>query len=253
LRGRTFCSAYSPANARYEVASDTGYSTLRGEIGQGGAQEISKAVVEQRGNGFGAQLQVPVWTSQLFVNDWWKQSGTPLNLTVTLRGDSYDVRIENASGKKIPQARLIIDGRMYELGDITKGGPRLLKAQGGTLLSAFVQANVPRFNSAVAQRQQQFGSSQGERLEDNFVAIAAVSFLGLASLSTDQNQSWNQNQYWNRFVTPPGFDLAPLMQRGDAILLAWMPGDTVVPTLNKFSPRYSRKDTVLRVVVPIGK
>ncbi len=251
LRGRTFCSAYSPANARYEVASDTGYSTLRGEIGQGGAQEISKAVVEQRGNGFAAQLQVPVWTSQLFVNDWWKQTGTPLNFTVTPRGDSYDVRIENPSGKKIPQARLIVDGRMHELGDVTKGGPRLIKAQGGTLLPAFVQVNVGRFNSAVQQRQQQFGSSHGERLDDNFVAIAAASFLATAVQSADPVQPGNQ--YWSRFVTPPGFDLTPLMQRGDAILLAWMPGDTLVPTLNKFSPRHSRKDTVLRVVVPIGK
>ncbi len=254
LRGRVFCSAYSPMNARYNVASDTGFSTLRGEVGQGGAQEISKALVEQRGNGFAAQLQVPVWTSQLFVNDWWKQSSTPpLNLTVTPRGDSYDVRIENSSGKKITQARLIIDGRMHDLGDITQGGPRLIKAQGGTLLPAFVQVNVTRLNQAVQQRQQQFGSGKGDRLDDNFIAITAASFLATAVLNADPNQPWNQNQYWSRFVTPPGFDLTPLMQRGDAILLAWMPGETVVPTLNKFNPRYSRKDTVLRVVVPLEK
>src|SRR6185503_7366359 len=117
LRGRVYCSAYSPANARYAVSSDSGYSTLRGEVGQGGAQEVSKAAVEQRGNGFAAQLTVPVWTSQLFVNDWWKQSSTPLNFRVTQRGDRYDVQIENPLGKKIPQARLIVDGRLYELGD----------------------------------------------------------------------------------------------------------------------------------------
>jgi hypothetical protein len=252
-RGRTFCSAYSPVNARYQVASETGYATLRGEVGQGGAQEVSKALVEQRGNGFAAQLQVPVWTSQLFVNDWWKPSTTPLlNATVTARGDSYDVRLENPSGKKIPQARLIVDGRMYELGDITQGGPRLIKAQSGTLLPAFVQVNAPRFNNAVQQRQQQFGSGAGERLEDNFVAIAAASFLATATLNSDGNQ-WNQNQYWSRFVTPPGFDLTPLMQRGDAVLLAWLPGETVVPTLNKFEPRYSKKDTVLRLAVPVAK
>lgn len=252
-RGRTYCSAYSPMNARYNVASDTGFSTLRGEVGQGGAQEVSKALVEQRGNGFAAQLQVPVWTSQLFVNDWWKQGNTPLNVTVTQRGDSYDVRLENTSGKKIPQARLIIDGRMYDLGDITQGGPRLIKSQSGTLLNAFVQVNVSRLSNAVQQRQQQFGSSQGERLDDNFIAITAASFLATAVVTADQNQPWNQNQYWSRFVTPPGFDLTPLMQRGDAILLAWLPDETVVPTLNKFNPRYSKKDTVLRVVVPIEK
>ena len=252
-RGRTYCSAYSPMNARYNVASDTGFSTLRGEVGQGGAQEVSKALVEQRGNGFAAQLHVPVWTSQLFVNDWWKQGNTPLSVTVTRRGDSYDVRLENSSGKKIPQARIIIEGRMYDLGDITQGGPRLIKAQDGTLLSAFVQVNVTRLNNAVQQRQQQFGSSQGDRLDDNFIAITAASFLATAVVTADQNQQWSQNQYWSRFVTPPGFDLTPLMQRGDAVLLAWLPDETVVPTLNKFTPRYSKKNTVLRVAVPVEK
>jgi hypothetical protein len=39
------------------------------------------------------------------------------------------------------------------------------------------------------------------------------------------------------------------MQRGDAVLLAWVPGETLVPTLSQFTPRHARKDTVLRVQV----
>ncbi len=250
LRGRVYCSAYSPANARYAVTSDTGYSTLRGEVGQNGGQEVSKAAVEQRGNGFAAQLAVPVWTSQLFVNDWWKQSATPLNFTVTQRDDRFDVKIENPLGKKIPQARLIIDGRIHELGDITKGRPNApIYRGGGQPLQNFVQNQVVQFNNAVSQRQRQFGAQEGGHLHDAFGATTGASFLGLANTSADPNQ-WNQ---YNRFVTPPGFDLTPLMQRGDAILIAWMPQETIVPTLNQFSPRYSRKNTILRVVVPIGK
>lgn len=253
LRGRTYCSAYSPVNARYEVASDTGYSTLRGEVGQGGAQEISKAVVDQRGNGFAAQLQVPVWTSQLFVNDWWKQAGTPLNLTVTPRGDQLDIKVENPLGKKIPQARLILDGRVYELGDVTRGRSMQVSRASGNQLQSLVQGQVGRFSQAAQSRQNQFGGNENAHIDDHFNSTALASFLGLATLQTDQNQPWNQFNYYSRFVTPPGFDLTPLMQRGDAILLAWMPGETLTPTLNKFSPRYSRKDTVLRVVVPVGK
>jgi hypothetical protein len=250
LRGRVYCSAYSPANARYAVASDAGYSTLRGEVGQAGA-ETSKASVEQRGNGFAAQLTVPVWTSQLFVNDWWKQSVTPLNFTVTERGDRFDVKIENPLGKKIPQARLIVDGRLYELGDVTKGATKQIYRASGNLLQTFVQGQVGQFHNAVNQRQQQFGAQEGGHLQDPFAATTGASFLAMANMGTDPNQ--NQNNYWTRFLTPPGFDLTPLMQRGDAILLAWMPEETIVPTLNQFSPRYSRKDTILRVVAPIGK
>jgi hypothetical protein len=86
-----------------------------------------------------------------------------------------------------------------------------------------------------------------------FNSTTAASFLGVANVSNDPSQPWNPNMYYTRFVTPPGFDLTPQMQRGDAILLAWMPGETIVPTLNKFSPRYSRKDTMLRVAVSIDK
>jgi len=253
LRGRTFCSAYSPANAKYEVASDQGYSTLRGEVGQGGAQEISKATVEQRGNGFAAQLSVPVWTSQLFVNDWWKQSGSPLNVTITPRGNQFEVKIENPVGKKIPQAKLIIDGRLYELGDITKGKTATLFYSNGTQLQPFVQNQVNQLSAAAQQRQQQFGSGESGRIHDIFTSTAAASFLSVANTTYDPNQPWNQNNYYSRFVTSPGFDLTPLMRRGDAILLAWMPDETIVPMLNKFSPRYSRKDTILRVAVAFSK
>ena len=251
LRGRIYGSAYSPANARYAVSSEQGYSTLRGEVGQGGAQEVSKAVVEQRGNGFLAQLSVPVWTSQLFVNDWWKQAASPLNVTITPQPDRFDVKVENPSGKKVPQARLIIDGRLYDLGDVTNGKIFTAHRNGGLALTAFVQTQVGHLNQVVQQRQNQFGGSGSGHLDDAFGSTAGLSFLAL-SVPSDPNQA-NQNQYYSRFVTPPGFDLTSLMQRGDAVLLAWLPGETLVPTLNQFTPRHARKDTILRVVVPLGK
>jgi hypothetical protein len=113
------------------------------------------------------------------------------------------------------------------------------------------QANV--IASAVQARNQQFGSGDGGHLNDPFSSTFGASFLAAAHLTGDMNQPWMQNQYWSRFVTPPGFDLTPLMNRGDAILLAWMPGESVSPSINQFSPRYSRKDTMLRVAVPIER
>ena len=254
LRGRVFCSAYSPANARYNVASDQGYSTMRGEVGQGGAQEISKAMVEQRGNGFAAQLEVPVWTSQLFINDWWKQSTSPLNVTVTSKSDHYDVKIENPLGKKIPLSKLIIDGRMYEVGDVTKTKTFTAFRASGAQLQPFVQNKVNQFNQVVQQRQNQFGGGGTGHIDDVFNSAIAASFLSVTMTGSDPNQpQFNNNNYYSRFVSPPGFDLTSVMQRGDAVLVAWMPGETLTPTLNKFTPRYSRKDTVLRVAIPMSK
>jgi len=249
FRGRVFCSAYSPANARYPVASDETFSALRGEVSSSGAQEISKAVVRQRGNGFDADLTVPVWTSQLFVNDWWRQGAPPLKVTVTESRDSFQVNVENPLGKRIPQAQLIVDGRVFNLGDLTKGAQRNVSRNSGSLLPSVVQNQANNFAQIVQQRQSQFGG-QGGHIDDVFNATVAVSFLGLAQTSGDPSQPWMQG-YWNRFVTSRGVDLAPLMQRGDAILMAWLPDDTLVPTINKFTPRYSKKNTVLRVAVPV--
>jgi hypothetical protein len=252
LRGRAYCSAYSPVNARYDVAADQTFSALRGEIGQGAAQEISKAVIEQRGNGFAAQLSVPVWTSQLFVNDWWRQGTSPLHVEVVQSGSEIEVRVQNTSGKKIPSARLVHDGRQFNLGDITHGTTNRFPRAEPMQLQNFVQNRVNQFSAVVQQRQNQFGGRESGRLEDVFENVSAASFLALANTTSDGGQPWNQ-QYWNRFVTPPGFDLSPLINRGEAILLAWMPGELIVPPLNKFTPRYSKKDTVLRINVPVTK
>ena len=72
LRGRTFMSVYSPANQRYALESPQKVATFRGEFsGWNRVQSNEKATVLQNGDSFRAEIFVPVWTSQLFVSDWW--------------------------------------------------------------------------------------------------------------------------------------------------------------------------------------
>lgn len=248
LRGRIYGSAYSPVNASYEVASDQAFANLRGEQGFSGNQEVSKALVEQRGNSFSAQLTVPVWTSQLYAGDWWRPATAPLNMTITPRVDGWEVKVENPQGKKIPQSRLIVGGRMFDLGELTKGKTTVLNRGAGSSLRDFVMNQSGHLNSAVQQRQQQFGGEESGRINDAFVGAMTASFI---SLQGDRNpeQPGNYYPYQGNFVTSPGFDLSPQIQRGDAVLLAWLPDQTLVAPLNKFTPRHSKKDTLLRVVV----
>jgi hypothetical protein len=42
-------------------------------------------------------------------------------------------------------------------------------------------------------------------------------------------------------------DLSPVMDRGHAVLLAWVEGYSPVKPINKFSPRRTHKDTLLRI------
>ena len=81
VRGRTYGSIYSPVNARYRLAGDQTYSTFRGEFMVHGGQEASRATIEQRVNNYDAEIAVPVWTSQLYVSDWWRQMPAPALLT----------------------------------------------------------------------------------------------------------------------------------------------------------------------------
>ncbi len=252
LRGRVYCSAYSPANAKYNVASEQGFSTLRGEAAAHSGSEVSTAVIDQRGNGFTGQLTVPVWTSQLFVNDFWKQAAPPLNMKVTPRADAFEVNIENLAGKKITKAQLIIEGRMYEIGEISGKKTFRVGRVGGLSLQPFVQTRVNNYNNVVQQRQNQFGGSESGRIADIFEGTLAASFIGL-TVRSEAAEPQNNYTYYSRFISPPGFDLTELMQRGDAILIAWLPGETLTPKLNRFNPRYSRTDTILRVTVPLSK
>jgi hypothetical protein len=252
FRGRAYCSAYSPANARYNVVSDQNFSVIRGEIAQGVGQESAKGVVKQRGDGFEAELNVPVWSSQLFVNDWWQQGTPPVQVSVIAPAGAphIEVRVVNAAGKSLPAAKLVFEDRVYELGDITRGQTNQILRRNGAPLSSKIQGSVEELARAAQQRNRQFGGNEGSRLEDIFSSVTAASFLGLTTPHQDPNQ-WN-NPYWSRFVVPPNFDLTSTMRGGDAILFAWMPGETLVPTINRFTPRYSRKDTVLRVAVPVA-
>jgi hypothetical protein len=242
LRGWTFGSIYSPVNARYNVASEQPFATLRGESGGNyGAinQESSKARVEQHGNTFHGVLDVPVWTSQLFVSDWWGQQAAPLKVTVT----ADEVTVENRLDTKLVSARLVVNNEVLELGDVP---PRKTQTfSRGTApkmaLNTFVTRHGGNFHQALNSRGHAFGDNTFARLPDKPNASMAASFV---------EQLNTPNTPYNNFAAPPGFELSPLVQRGDAVFLAFAPDYAPVKPLNKFSARRNHRNTLLRVAVP---
>jgi hypothetical protein len=250
LRGHTFASVYSPANARYEVASDQSFSfaTVRGEF-QGpwsGGQESSRANVEQRGDGFRADLFVPVWVSQLYVSDWLRAAPMPLKAIVgPVRSGSFSATIENKLSRPLTEARLVAHGRIYLIGALASGQSTnlTLTVSQGTQLQAFVQQQGNQFNGAVSSRRQAFGDERAGRIEDLPINAMAASFC---------DQLGQPGQSYT-FVAPERFDLSALAEpeRGFAILLAWDAGNSPAPALNKFTPRRVHRDTLLRLAVPV--
>lgn len=243
LRGRSFGSIYSPVNAQYLFTSEQPFATLRGEYSgnYGGGQEGSRSTVEQRPAGFRAQASVPVWTSQLFVSDWWRQSPTPVSLAVT----PAEITIDNNLDVPLTNVRVVIGGEMLLLDNVPASEKKTFARRGlsRTNLSVFVQDHARQFQGAVNARQQAFGSDARSRISDAVGATMAATFIDLNA---------GQNSYEN-FSCPPGFELSHLTDRGDAVLLAWLPNHSLTQPLNQFAAVRGSKNTLLRVACEVGK
>ena len=105
LRGETYVSIYSPDNATYDLAGAEKFAALRGEfLGYlGGSQESTRANIVQTGNNFEAQTYVPVWTSQLLVNDWVQPGPAPLKMSVNRKGETWVLTVENKLDRSLAQ------------------------------------------------------------------------------------------------------------------------------------------------------
>jgi len=249
-RGRTYASVYSPVNARYKVVGEQPQATLRGEFmgSYGGGQDASRADVLQRDKGFAADISVPVWTSQLFVSDWMQSGDYPFTATVVPQGRNWQVTVQNRLGRELRDLRLVVRDRVYTLGSLSPNQSSTFTVeQTGMLLRDFVMQNGNQFTLAAQSRQHAFGDNTSRWLDLNSAHLTAVSFI---------SQVANTGPYPNPrgFVCPAGLDLTPVVERGDAVLLAWDAGHAPDNgSMNRFKTARSHRDTLLRLAVPVGQ
>ena len=247
LRGQTYASIYSPSNQRYRLEGRQEFATLRSEFAGtwSGAQPGEKANILQEGDGsFKAEIFVPVWTSQLFVSDWWQPAPVPLSVSVVPQGEQWEVKVENRTEHSLANAHVVIEDYIMNLGEIPAREARTFtvsKAK-GTRLNDFVGRYGSTFQSAVRGRQRTFGGSESGRVDDLANGTIAASFLSRLSGGQDP---------MHHFVSPPGLDLSPVVEHGNAVLLAWAGDYSPVKPLRQFTPRRSQKNTLWRVAVPV--
>jgi hypothetical protein len=250
LRGRTFVSVYSSSNARYAVAGEPIFSSLRSEVDiyAGGNTRETKMQIEQSGNSFKAQVFVPVWTSLLFVNDWFKTDERPLNASVSQTGSGeWAVKIQNPTKRRLTNIRVVMNDLIFDVGNLEPGAQfdKTLNPTSGTGLRQFVDQNGGNgiFYSAVERRRNPLGGG-GMQLNDRPRTVAAASFYRLID---DPNNTQRQ------IVGVPGLDMSAEVKRGDAVVLAWDEGNIWTQPINKFQPIRMKRDSMLRLVVPVKK
>ena len=247
LRGRTYASVYSPSNQRYMLAGPQKFATLRGEFAGSaeGGQSSEKATVWQMGDSFKAEIFVPVWTSQLFVSDWWQPATVPLRVTVQSLNDGWQVNIENHTDQELTTAQIVIEDYILPLGELPPNQSKsfsVSKGQ-GTLLREFIARYGASFQEAAQSRQRAFGASESGHLGDLPNTTVAASFVSQLSR--------HNNNYMFNFIAPPGLDLSSVVEHGNAVLFAWAGDYSPVKPMNQFSPRRIHRDTLWRFAVPV--
>jgi hypothetical protein len=244
IRGRSFGSLYSPANATYGLAMRQNFASLRGDYAgsYGGGQESGKATVNQQDNAFSAEAFVPVWTSQLFIGEWWHSfKGQPLVVTATRQGGGCELKVANNLSHPVDRLTVVVDGWLTELGTVPARGNATftVRARSGRPLRDFVKQSGANFNSALDRRHQALGGNSGELLPNHAEHAMAACFSGLMP----------KENYWI-FRGTQGFDLTPAVERGEIVLLAWCQRHTLAGTMNQFTPRRSQADTLYRLTLP---
>ena len=252
LRGRTFASIYSSANAKYPLAfapastnaAEQSYASLRGELldFSRAGREGSRADVEQRGNLFRAEIFVPVWTSLLYVNDWFQPGAMPLTATLTNRNSAVEIDVENLLDRSLTEARAVYKGQVFELGTLPAREMKsfALDPGAGVPLTQWVMQHGAEFQSAARSRHRALGDETQGRLEN----LPLTSMV--ASFSAEFPRPGNQRA----FIAPPGLDLTALVERGDAVVMAWDANESYTEPVNRFKPPVLQRNSLLRLAAP---
>jgi hypothetical protein len=245
MRGRTYISLYSPSNQRYLLESQQKFSTLRGEfVGSfGGGQSSEKATIMQNGDSFKAEVFVPVWTSELLVNDWWNSAAMPLAVTLTPEEDQWQVKVENNTDRKLANMQLAISDLIIPLGElgVKESKTFTVSRDKGIPVKDFAWRYGQQFQTASQGRQRSFGNSESGQLTDVPNSCIAASFLSQAG----------REQGGFHFLAPPGLDMTPFLNHGGAVLFAWAEDYSAVAPIRQFSARRNHKATLWRVPIKV--
>ncbi len=248
LRGRTYASIYSPANAKYPMHSEMKFATLRGEyLASRGGETSEKGALVHTGDNFKAEVFVPVWTSQLYLSDWWNSGPPPLTASLKPITGGWTLAVENLSGKPISAARVAMGDYIYNVGEIEAGQRKIVTLNEGATntqsLHTFVQGNLAQYHNAVQARQYAFGRHDSGTVNDPATASMVASLLGKA----------NETRGGMNFVAAPGLDISAAIDRGEAILFAWSANAAPGPALNQIKTKRAAVNTLWRVPIALGE
>jgi hypothetical protein len=158
------------------------------------------------------------------------------------------LRVENRLDQKLMGTRLALKGKLYELGDLSARETKTfsLNAEANAKampIGVFIDSYRNTFFHAVQSRRHALGDDSRGRLELDATHAAAACLVSGTDIDDRNNQQY--------LVAPAGFDVGPVLGRGQAMLFAWTPDYSPIAPMNRFTPRRLHRDTLLRLAVPV--
>ena len=242
-------SIYSPVNATYRVERPGTYTVFRGEFQSawaGGGQDGERAdVLQYRAIISLAQISVPVWTSQLYVSDWWQSQPDqqPLSFKITADSSDWSVVVTNLRDHPLTNARLAVRDRIIELSaDLPAKQSKTFKLprNQGEMLPEILFKTAPAVFKVLRNpaSRHSAAAAAGAFLICPTAASLSPSFPIFRRNGLFHRRAWTFRRFWTKAKT--------------RVLLAWEDGYSPIKPLNQFSARRGHKDTLWRVSVPIN-
>lgn len=251
LRGTTYASLYSPVNASYALGGRQRFAALRNEYAGTTAARASDGRVTLNGDQYDAQVNVPVWTSQVFVGQWLEDGPLPFSASLTNRaGGNLEMVFSNHTLPAGATARIALGDRIHEFAvpAARQTATIPLPADGGTRINEFANAASVFFHDAARQRNRGFGSDEARFNLDPAAASMAISLAA----HINAHQPSGMGQHASQFLTPGRLDLSRLLATDQAIVMVWNEEYAPAGAMNQFQPRRTGRSSLLRLAVAMN-
>lgn len=248
-RGRTYGTLYSPVTAQYELRSQRNLGSLRMEAtglwrgSQGGNRQSEMLKMS---DGFAAGVSVAVWTSRLFISDWYDtlQNNVLEAQVSSSNGEPAMLTVRNMVPYAFDRLRLMIGDKVYDLDGLPQGPSASqtfdLTQTKSVYLRDFLRNHSSNFRPALDSRLRALGHTY--RLNKPFEASSVISMMGSIYKLAGNGQN---------FIYQSNLDLTRHIESDKAVLLAWSESDLGMQALNTFDPKRTAKNTLIRVVIPL--
>lgn len=245
LRGITYGALYSPANQSYALEARQTHAAIRGEYaGDYSPGGGARGSVRLEGDHYSAEVDVPVWTSQLFVNDWASEGDAPIGASFSRNEGREELRVTNQLAVPVQRGYVVHRDRLIPVPALPAGESVTVHLNGGSNfqhLRNTLTARARIYEQLLQQRQFAVGSDTARNRLDPALDAA------LAPLADLVNEDSNYFRYHSGGVRRPSRQLA----RGDALVMLWAEGHLATPALNDFNPRRGAQNTLYRLSVPV--